>query len=478
MENIVDPVQPGITALLNIRGWSHLDAVLLASLATEAPLLLIGPHGTAKSLLVERLASVLDLTMRHYNASLLNYDDLVGIPMPDETGSHLRFITSPGTIWDANFVFFDEISRCRADLQNKLFPIIHERRVIGIDLEKLQYRWAAMNPPSSDEPDTTGQTTYFGSEPLDPALTDRFPYVVPVPSWHDLNKADRYSIVADRETELEITSTAFKSLIASCSSLIPVVEDEFSDWLADYVLCVMDLLEQAGLPQSPRRARMLAQSIVAVHAARLVLEGEDIDPVDSVETAILYGMPQNATDQPPTPIKLVALHRQAWQMMSYLENEAWRPVMEEYDLARRVALADQLGFMDEDLSRLVTQTLGSEESDARQIGLATAIFLAFRNRRNLDPSAYEPLAQLAYHVLEPRLGFTTLSQNAPEQNIWTQITNWINQQQYREDTWMFRLERNFVLQGFPALWRNHDWNQALQQFKNDLILFGIMEETA
>src|SRR5687767_11808370 len=103
-------IHDGITGVLGVRGWAHLDAVLLAALATEAPLLLIGPHGTAKSLLVERIAQALGLPMRHYNAALLNYDDLVGIPLPDETGSSLRFITTPGTIWDAGFVFFDEIS--------------------------------------------------------------------------------------------------------------------------------------------------------------------------------------------------------------------------------------------------------------------------------------------------------------------------------------------------------------------------------
>src|SRR5690606_8513934 len=126
-----------ITGALGIRGRAHLDAVLLASLATQSPLLLVGPHGTAKSLLIERIAGALGLSMRHYNASLLNYDDLVGIPMPEEGNTKLRFIATPGAIWDAEFVFFDEISRCRPDLQNKMFPIIHERRVAGIQLNKL-----------------------------------------------------------------------------------------------------------------------------------------------------------------------------------------------------------------------------------------------------------------------------------------------------------------------------------------------------
>ena len=133
-----------LTRPLGLLGWEKLEPVLLAALATEEPLLLIGKHGTAKSFLLERLARALGLIYRFYNASLINYDDLVGIPLPDETKTSLRYITTPTAIWDAEVVFVDEINRTRPDLQNKLFPIIHERRVQGMELEKLRYRWAAM----------------------------------------------------------------------------------------------------------------------------------------------------------------------------------------------------------------------------------------------------------------------------------------------------------------------------------------------
>jgi MoxR-like ATPase len=51
-------------------------------------------------------------------------------------------------------------------MQNKLFPIIHEKRVQGLDLEELVYRWSAMNPPGSEE---DIESAYVGSEPLDAA---------------------------------------------------------------------------------------------------------------------------------------------------------------------------------------------------------------------------------------------------------------------------------------------------------------------
>ena len=57
---------------LGLVGLASIEAPLLAALVTQNPLLLIGVHGTAKSLLLTRVASALGLQFRHYNASLLN----------------------------------------------------------------------------------------------------------------------------------------------------------------------------------------------------------------------------------------------------------------------------------------------------------------------------------------------------------------------------------------------------------------------
>ena len=92
-----------LLAALGLHGLSHLDAPVLAALATEAPMLLIGPHGSAKSALLERLAAALGLAHRHYNASLLSFDDLVGFPVPE--GEGLRYLRTPATLWDAESVF-------------------------------------------------------------------------------------------------------------------------------------------------------------------------------------------------------------------------------------------------------------------------------------------------------------------------------------------------------------------------------------
>lgn len=63
---------------IGVVGMAPIEPVVLAALITADPLLLIGPHGTGKWFLLNRISAALGLVCRHYNASLLNFDDLVG----------------------------------------------------------------------------------------------------------------------------------------------------------------------------------------------------------------------------------------------------------------------------------------------------------------------------------------------------------------------------------------------------------------
>lgn len=77
---------------LGLHGLDHLDAVVVAALASEELLLLVGPHGSAKSALLNRAAAALGLEHRHYNASLVSFDDLLGFPLPNEARSELQYL--------------------------------------------------------------------------------------------------------------------------------------------------------------------------------------------------------------------------------------------------------------------------------------------------------------------------------------------------------------------------------------------------
>jgi MoxR-like ATPase len=473
----------GITEALGIQGWSHLDAVLLAALATEAPLLLVGPHGTAKSQLVEKIADALHLDMRHYNASLINYDDLVGIPMPDETATSLNFISTPGAIWDAEFVFFDEISRCRPDLQNKMFPIVHERKIAGIPLGNLRHRWAAMNPPAPEDPEVNpGMDTYLGSEALDPALADRFWFIVRVPNWKDLPRDARGGVLRTALSEITGDSQAYPlyervaQYVEQCRRLIPSFGREMEEWVIDYVSNAMDLLEKAQIWQSPRRAANLAKAVVAIHAARRVLNGDDAELEGSALTMLQYCMPQNCAEVPPSTMTLVTVHQQAWAISGLPADDPRRRVLEEFDPARRVLMAHQYGLEDDYVAQLITGALRDSPTDARRVGLATIFFVFFRDKRMLSPAAWEPLTKLSNGVLEARALSTTLRQGAMT-DIWNEIVNW---QLPVEDINNLRraLERNFVFNGFPDLWQRFQWREELEYFREYCNMFGINEEEA
>jgi MoxR-like ATPase len=239
---------------LGLQGLDGIAPVLLAALATEEPLLLIGPHGTAKSLLLTRVATALGLEFRHYNASLLNFDDLVGFPLPGKDG-RLDYIKTPAAVWGAGAVIFDEISRCRPDIQNKLFPIIHERKVQGLTLEGLRYRWAAMNPPSTDDSDNG----YLGSEPLDTALADRFAFVVEMPTWAALTEDEQLAIIQAEETPVgPLDAKCLADALARTRTNLPSIRLGLAEGIAAYIRTLVALLAQANIVLS--RSRMVRTS--------------------------------------------------------------------------------------------------------------------------------------------------------------------------------------------------------------------------
>jgi MoxR-like ATPase len=358
--------EAGIFGALGLYGFEDIAPVLVAALATEEPLLLIGPHGTAKSLLLTRVASTLGLAYRHYNASLLSFDDLIGFPLPDRDGK-LQYLQTPATIWGAGAVIFDEISRCRPDIQNKLFPIIHERRAQGLALEGLRYRWAAMNPPSADVDDTP----YLGSEPLDAALADRFAFVVPVLGWDRLGEAEQLAVIR-AEDRLPDPAAAHRlaNAVALARTAIPVVRAAQAEPLADYVRTVVALLHQAGLALSPRRAGMLFRAIVAVQAA-VPVAAPSTPPDEAALLALINGMPQRAQGIAIPETKVLAAHREAWRLAGVAPGDPLRAILTAADPVDRIRLAVAAPSLPRtELSSIVADALAQLRPGARDAAIA------------------------------------------------------------------------------------------------------------
>jgi MoxR-like ATPase len=365
----VAPAAPGILARLGVVGMEAIEPVVLAALIQQDPLLLIGPHGTGKSYLLNRLAAALGLEHRHYNASLLNFDDLVGYPLPNGTGS-LEYVQTPASIWRAQSVFIDEISRCRPDIQNKLFSIIHERRVQGLELERLTYRWSAMNPPAAEDEDTT----YAGSEPLDTALADRFAFVLEIPDWQRLSPESQETLIltGDSAVDPEAGSRLARDLETG-RALASRIRQSMSAVLARYIRLVCALLGQSGIVLSPRRAVMLLRNIAGVHAARL-LTFPDADPSFSALTALRHSLPQRATGRPVKEIHLVSAHKEAWKAAGAAFDDPIHLLMAEPDPLRRALFAarcDALGKRE--FSTVAADCLAALPAGARH-ALAAELF--------------------------------------------------------------------------------------------------------
>lgn len=407
----------GLLASLGLYGLDHLDAVVLAALAAETPMLLIGPHGSAKSALLERLAVAMDLEHRHYNASLLSFDDLLGFPVPD--GEGLKYLQTPATLWGAQSVFLDEISRCRPEVQNKLYSIVHEKRVQGIALEALRHRWAAMNPPATS--DTTdeieGTDVYTGSLPLDPALADRFGFVLNLPALEELSPEARREVIRSGlgPATNQATAIDIRDLVSRCRKGAEFCASLHGDWITAYTSTLVVPLRQANLGISGRRAAMLAANIAAVHGARRVLTKSEPDTrddthdsiVDSALVALRHSLPHRAQGKPVDAGVVATLHRQAVDSasQSLVDTELVR-ILEEAHPVRRIGMAlatlkaDSRRIPRHTMSVLVADALAAQHEQARWILaqelLPTLVTLDCVDAATLELLAGPFMAQVAF----------------------------------------------------------------------------------
>lgn len=387
-----------LIATLGIAGWNHLDAIVLAAVATDAPLLLIGPHGSAKSLVLLRLAETLGLTHRHYNASLINLDDLVGFPVPQD--GQLVYLRTPATVWDAEAVFVDEISRCRPELQNKLFPLIHERVVQGIHLEHLRHRWAAMNPPPrQDADDRDDGPTYAGAEALDIALADRFAFIVQVPGFDELSVDDQRRIVRGATTAGPDAGARWRDAIAETRQRIESRPPELDRTTQEYVPLVARALADAKHAISARRAAYIGRNIAAVTAALQTL-GQNTLTEDSCYAALRSSLPDAAWGAPIPSATLLAAHRSAWAAARLDPNDERAAVLKERSPLRRIARALTSTLDATTVGQVVAENF-SKLSKAERLTASVFLTPKLAARPDLPACAIEPVTDAYAQVAAP-----------------------------------------------------------------------------
>lgn len=169
---------------LGVFGWKEADEnLVLATLLTGDPLLLIGNHGCAKTHVAGKVAQALSRKSLVYDASKAMFEDVLGYPNLEKLKhGAVEYVPSPVTIWDKELVLIDELNRAVPELQSKWLEIIRSRKIMGFDTE-VKWVWAAMNP-----------TSYSATNALDEALVGRFALFLYPPDVLQMEEEDRIRV--------------------------------------------------------------------------------------------------------------------------------------------------------------------------------------------------------------------------------------------------------------------------------------------
>ena len=390
----------GYLERLGAYGFGPQESVILAALVTRDPLLLIGRSGTGKTFLLNSISEALRLAHRHYNASLISFDDLVGFPYPDDNKTSVRFLETPATVWGAESVLIDEISRCKPEHQNRLFSLVHERKVQGLPLDSLRYRWAAMNPCGAD---TAGGEEYLGSEPLDAALADRFAVIIDVGDWDALTDDDRRRIANPAgEGVTADDDGALASAIDAWRATFERAAEQCPPQVLEYVTAITTTLRSSHIRVSPRRTRLLTRTLLAA----LIVEYGHAEQFTTTRAKTLFrevlecSLPHRAWGETVNLDAVRAAHELAWNG-SMLEG----PALWLYRLHLEPTLDGKATLLmrhcpDRDSGSIAVEQLLANETKARAAAFALAAFpAAVAGRLPVGAEAVNDLGRAAQPLL-------------------------------------------------------------------------------
>jgi hypothetical protein len=198
-----------------------------------------------------------------------------------------------------------------------------------------------MNPPTAeplDARDADGDGYgYEGSLPLDPALADRFAYVIVIPGIGNLAREDRLALIAHGGDD-HPRNVDLPGVIAATRERMASADARTRHWLQQYVEALLDPLRDAGLRVSGRRAGYLYRNALAIHAAERVLHRRD-SLEDAAFVALKWGLPQRARGVAIEEAKLQAIHKAALDLAGKPENSIWRRLRRIADPIERLAHA-------------------------------------------------------------------------------------------------------------------------------------------
>jgi MoxR-like ATPase len=284
---------------LGIYGWSkEQEHILLTSILTGDPLLMVGKHGSAKTATAYAIANALKVKFISYDASKSMFDDVLGFPNPSELASgSVSYVQSPLTIWDKDFILVDEINRPVYEMQSKWLEIIRSRRIMGFPT-KVKWVWAAMNPSS-----------YVATKQLDDALIGRFAYFLYVPDFMEMEEENRMAIAnhinSDDAPAMKFWNKEFKldfqnkrseldlsDVMMRASKIFANLQKD-SKLISEFVAKYAQLLKRdtnGALVIDGRRAGFIQRAILASKALSLAQE-EEVDDFKLLSSSVVSALP-------------------------------------------------------------------------------------------------------------------------------------------------------------------------------------------
>lgn len=266
----------GFLKRLGVFGCDRIEDMVLAGLLTGDPVLLVGTHGTAKTMMCERLARALGLNFIAYDASKALFEDVLGFPDPYSIKErNIDYVSTPISIADKEFVLIDEISRTNYQMQSKWLEVIRSRRIMGKPIQKLKYIFGAMNPPF-----------YPGARTLDPALSGRFCFIIWFPHFDEMMNEDKKRIISNiseddapllkreenQKINYEKVGKELKETLKKAEKSLYELRERISEVIDRFIINFTEILkkETPDYRIDGRRTGMIMRGILAYSAIKKV----------------------------------------------------------------------------------------------------------------------------------------------------------------------------------------------------------------
>ena len=264
-----------------VIGQADVIEQVLAAIFTRGHCLLVGVPGLAKTLMVNSISRILDVSFKRVQFTPdLMPSDITGTMILDESSGKREFRYVKGPIF-ANIVLADEINRTPPKTQAALLEAMQERQVtVGQETYSLPdpfFVIATQNPIEQE-----------GTYPLPEAQLDRFMFNIKV-DYPNFDEERRIISLATKEEAAEITKVLSSRSILNMQKLVRSVP--VGEFVVEYVAKLVRATRprEASAPEFVRRmvdwGAGPRAGIFLVHGARAMaaMDGRFSVAIDDVK---------------------------------------------------------------------------------------------------------------------------------------------------------------------------------------------------